>query len=161
VGDLVVIAPVRLEQKQALCDHLHDLGESPLERDCAAGDPLRARGSSCPLDGPRLYFSDPASRRRRGALHPTRLATLEEGGGDLVALLSTTTICHEPPALRAFLCGHKLSRRNILPAWSNVSVAEVNQRPGCGARRSRGFAWRRRTRIPSVWPMLFRERFVR
>jgi hypothetical protein len=154
VGDLVVIAPVRPEQKQALCDHLHDLGASPLER-----LPLTthfARWVVVPLDGPRLFFSsrfDGDVKRYINAL-----ADLEEAAA-IWSHCECDDDLHDPRALRAFLCGHKVRSPYRLPAWS-VSVAEVNEALERRAAISR-FALETQGLDPVGLAHAFRERFVR
>jgi hypothetical protein len=155
VSDLVVIAPVRPQQEQALRDHLHDLPESPLER-----LPLAthfARWVVVPLDGPRLFFSS----RFDGSVehYIDALADLEAA-----AVIWSHCECdedmHDPPALRTFLAGHKVRARYILPAWPKASVAEVNEALDRRAALSR-FAVETQGLDPVGLAHAFRERFVR
>jgi hypothetical protein len=154
VGDLAVIAPVRPTQKTALSDHLHGLGESPLAR-----LPLAthfARWVVVPLDGPRLFFSsrfDGSVEHYIGAL-----ADLEEAA-TIWSHCESDDDLHDPPALRAFLCGHTVKSPYILPAWK-ASVAEVNEALDRRAAISR-FALETQGLDPVGLAHAFRERFVR
>ncbi len=154
MGDLVVIAPVRPEQKQALCDHLRDLGESPLER-----LPLAthfARWVVVPLDGPRLFFSSRFDGDVKRYIHA--LADLE-AAATIWSHCESDDDLHDPPALRAFLTGHKVRSPYILPAWK-ASVAEVNEALERRAAISR-FALETQGLDPIGLAHAFRERFVR
>ena len=155
MGDLVVIAPVRPEQKQALCDHLHDLVDSPLER-----LPLAthfARWVVVPLEGPRLFFSSRFDGNVKRYIHA--LADLEEAAA-IWSHCECDDDLHDPRALRAFLDGHKVRSPYILPAWSKPSVAEVNQALERRAAISR-FALETQGLDPVGLAHAFRERFVR
>ena len=122
MGDLVVVAPVLPTRETALRRHLQGLEASPLAQ--LRWDTHFARFVILPLDGPRLFFS---SRFDAGVgSYIAALAGLPEIA-EIWSHCEADEDLHDPESLRRYLTGNRVKSPYILPAWSKVSVREVNE----------------------------------